>query len=75
MSDDRPAIHHDAEDPEACPGCGCLPGDGLTPGCNDPDGCGYYADLPSTHDRNVLLTLCDWTRAFWRGVWIAIKEA
>ena len=28
--------------PEACPGCGGLPGDGLTPGCNDPDGCGYY---------------------------------
>lgn len=28
---------------EACPGCGCLPGDGYTPGCDDPDGCGYFA--------------------------------
>jgi len=27
--------------PEACPGCGCLPGDGLTDGCEDPMGCGY----------------------------------
>jgi hypothetical protein len=28
-------------DPEACPGCGCMPGDGKTPGCTDPDGCCY----------------------------------
>jgi type IV secretory pathway VirB10-like protein len=32
----------DALDPEACPGCGCLPGDGLTEGCEDEGGCGYY---------------------------------
>lgn len=25
----------------SCPGCGCMPGDGLTPTCNHPDGCGY----------------------------------
>lgn len=31
--------------PEACPGCGCLPGQGRTAGCTDPDGCGYWADL------------------------------
>ena len=28
---------------EACNSCGCLPGDGRTEGCKDPDGCGYYA--------------------------------
>ena len=26
---------------DACPGCGCMPGDGRTEGCIDPDGCGY----------------------------------
>lgn len=26
---------------EACPGCGCMPGDGRTPHCSHPDGCGY----------------------------------
>ena len=35
------------EDPEACPGCGCGPGDGRTKGCSDPDGCGYYEALES----------------------------
>ena len=29
------------DDPEACPGCGCLPGDGRTEGCDHPDGCGF----------------------------------
>lgn len=28
-------------DPEACPGCGCKPGDGLTDGCEDAAGCGF----------------------------------
>ena len=28
-------------DPEACPGCGSMPGEGRTAGCNDPDGCGF----------------------------------
>lgn len=27
---------------EACPGCDCMPGDGLTESCNDPLGCGYW---------------------------------
>ena len=31
------------EEQDACPGCKCLPGDGRTPGCVDPDGCGYWA--------------------------------
>ena len=30
------------EDPEACPGCGCRPGDGRTEGCHHPDGCGFW---------------------------------
>ena len=28
-------------DPEACPGRGCVPGDGVTANCNDDEGCGY----------------------------------
>jgi len=27
--------------PMACDTCGCLPGEGLTEGCDDPDGCGW----------------------------------
>jgi hypothetical protein len=27
---------------EACPGCGCMPGDGRTESCAHPDGCGYH---------------------------------
>lgn len=30
----------EAED--ACPGCGCVAGDGRTPGCTHPEGCGYW---------------------------------
>jgi hypothetical protein len=30
---------------EACPGCGSMPGDGITPGCDDPMGCGYHKGL------------------------------
>lgn len=29
---------------ESCPSCWCMPGEGRTPGCTDPDGCGYFAD-------------------------------
>jgi hypothetical protein len=39
------------KDQEACPGCGCRPGDGLTAGCNDPLGCGYFRELEQVHDR------------------------
>jgi uncharacterized protein Veg len=28
-------------DVEACPGCGCHPGDGVTPDCKHPEGCGF----------------------------------
>lgn len=27
---------------DMCPGCGCKPGDGVTPGCTHEDGCGYF---------------------------------
>lgn len=30
-----------SDNPEACLGCGCMPGDGRTKGCTHPDGCGY----------------------------------
>ena len=31
----------DCIDPNACPGCGCLPGEGTTEGCHHTDGCGW----------------------------------
>jgi hypothetical protein len=31
-----------------CPGCGCKPGDGRTPGCTHPVGCGYTPLPPCT---------------------------
>lgn len=31
----------DSEDEFPCPGCGCVPGDGRTPGCSEPTGCGF----------------------------------
>lgn len=33
----------EGDDPEACPGCGCKPGDGKTEGCTHPEGCGFQA--------------------------------
>ena len=27
---------------DSCPGCGCVPGEGLTPGCTDSNGCGFW---------------------------------
>lgn len=35
------AVEAAATNPEACPGCGCLPGDGTTDGCEHPEGCGF----------------------------------
>ena len=43
----RPADHRSYDSPrpcrptDACPGCGCVPGDGRTEGCTDPEGCGF----------------------------------
>lgn len=36
---------------EACPGCDCMPGDGITESCNHPDGCGYWKSF--TNNRSV----------------------
>ena len=33
------------ENPEACPGCGCLPGDGVSEDCDDEEGCGFFKGL------------------------------
>ncbi len=33
------------EHQEACPGCGKRPGEGLTEGCEDPLGCGFWRPL------------------------------
>ena len=32
-------------DPEACPGCGAMPGEGLTPSCKHEGGCGFWRGL------------------------------
>jgi len=47
---------------DACPGCGCVPGDGVTEGCDHPDGCGYYKpttpDLGETdHDQSLQVSI------------------
>ncbi len=33
------------DDDDACQGCGCRPGDGLTPGCDHPEGCGFFRSV------------------------------
>jgi len=40
----------DAFDPEACPGCQCKPGDGLTEGCEHPKGCGFARNYQALND-------------------------
>jgi len=35
---------------DCCPGCGCEAGDGVTEGCDDEDGCGYYKQLAKEDD-------------------------
>ena len=41
-------------DAEACPGCGCQPGDGVTASCNHPDGCGEARlQEASAHDLTM----------------------
>lgn len=45
---DRPADDDDefeVTDPEACPGCGTKPGEGVTPDCDHPAGCGYWKEV------------------------------
>ncbi len=36
--------HNTTEHDDSCPTCGCAPGDGVTPGCKDTEGCGYLSD-------------------------------
>lgn len=42
---DQQALHKWELDNEACPGCGCCPGDGITMGCDDPNGCGHWKEM------------------------------
>jgi hypothetical protein len=30
---------------EACPSCGCVPGEGVTLTCEDPNGCGAWIEI------------------------------
>ena len=48
-------------DPCACPGCGCLPGEGRTRGCMDKIGCGYQTSIiyPQCSECNESLSLSD----------------
>ncbi len=65
MSDRRPICQrngdHDCDDTGChvidnypCPGCACLPGDGATPGCTHPDGCGFAATADVATEPQVL---------------------
>lgn len=53
------AQHASDEEPEqdlgtdACPGCECVPGEGVSANCNDPDGCGYWKDLEKQYKRTI----------------------
>ena len=38
----------DDVDDEACPGCGCKPGDGINPKCDDPLGCGFWKEFQAS---------------------------
>ena len=42
---DLDAIEEALDNDERCPGCGSEPGDGITEGCNDEAGCGYFRTL------------------------------
>ena len=39
------AVFRASERNAACPSCGCKPGDGLTAGCTDALGCGYWVSV------------------------------
>lgn len=38
------------EHDDRCPGCGCAPGDDVTPGCDEPAGCGFFALELEAHE-------------------------
>lgn len=40
----NPEVDYEKEVSENCPGCGCEPGEGLTPDCTHELGCGFYRD-------------------------------
>lgn len=44
VTPDGDVVIFEEDDPEACPGCGCKPGDGITPGCDHPMGCGFFKE-------------------------------
>ena len=56
MKTTRQIIEHSIE---RCPGCGCMPGDGINPDCDHPEGCGYWKEVdhryrhPSHHEREL----------------------
>jgi len=43
----------------ACPGCKCMPGDGRTEGCKDPDGCGYGLELTEAELTEISITYAE----------------
>ena len=56
-----PESDDEGVDPCACPGCGCLPGEGRTRGCMDKMGCGYQTSIiyPQCSECNESLSLSD----------------
>lgn len=42
------AMYKENHENEACPGCGCMPGDGVTETCNDPNGCGFWKQMETS---------------------------
>lgn len=49
---DPKELEAEEADQEACPGCGCKPGEGITPGCHHPDGCGYWEAVLEEEEEN-----------------------
>lgn len=43
---------------QSCPGCGCNPGEGLTEGCTDPNGCGHWRGAGETQPKNDACPSC-----------------
>ncbi len=77
------------KNPEACPGCGCLPGDGITDGCEDEDGCGYHrnpshstqtdiqcaaGESPETFDARQILCAIDQFLEYGEESYVEDKE-
>lgn len=55
LESELPPEDEEAEDfdDESCPSCGSRPGDGLTDGCNDAVGCGFFRAIIAEAHENL----------------------